>query len=111
MAPAREQPLPAERRRHGAPRTVGRGAVQPGGAAFFEQLQIHRARDEPEVRERLRKVSEKRAGRSVQLLGKKTDVVRVFAQALEEAARVAAAAFGEQRIDEPEAADEKRAFR
>src|SRR5687768_1007111 len=72
--------------------------------------QIERGRDEREMRERLRKISEHALLRRVVLFGEQPDVVAERKQSIDQLFRFLPSSAHRVRIGEPEAASEKRAF-
>src|SRR5262245_59871849 len=82
-------------------------AVLGGPAAPRE---IARGVDQPDVRERLRKVAQESPRARIVLLGQKADVVADVAKALEECARLGLLALQREIVGQPEAAREKGAL-
>src|SRR5439155_20703474 len=106
----REDAAPAEGRAHAAMRALGVSRAHGMRAVVLVQREVHGAVDEPEVRERLRKIAEEIARGGIDLLRIEADIVRAGEEALEESPRRRVLALGEERVDVPEAAAEEGAL-
>src|SRR5262245_59582859 len=78
--------------------------------SFRQSCQIHRARNQADVAERLREVAEESAARRVYLFGQQSDRIGSIAERMEKIDGIIQPSLISQIIRHPEAAEQKRAF-